>query len=43
MHYLLGGKIYQKYWNDIFGNTNFYNQYNQSKFYIKSTDVNRTI
>lgn len=43
MHYLLGGQIYNLYWSQLFGNTDYVNQYNQSKFYIKSTDVNRTI
>ena len=43
MHYQLGKKIYQAYWKDLFGGTEFENRYNQSKFYIKSTDVNRTI
>ncbi len=43
MHYLLGNKIYGQYWDKLFNNTNYFDQYNQSKFYIKSTDVNRTI
>ena len=40
MHYNLGKKIYQAYWRDLFGTEG---DYNQSKFYIKATDVNRTI
>lgn len=43
MHYQLGKKIYSTYWRDLFGGTPFEDRYNQSKFYIKSTDVNRTI
>lgn len=43
MHYLLGKKVYAAYWRDLFGGTQFEAQYNNSKFYIKSTDVNRTV
>lgn len=43
MHYLLGQKIYQKYWSDLFRNTPYENNYNQSKFYFRSSDTNRTI
>ena len=43
MQYLLGKKIYQRYWNQLFGNTPYENQYNQSKIYVKSTNYNRTI
>lgn len=43
MHYLLGQKIYQQYWSDLFKNTPYENNYNQSKFYFRSTDVHRTI
>ena len=43
MHYLLGKKLYSEYWQNLFGNTPFENRYNQSKFYIKSSDINRTI
>jgi len=43
MHYLLGKKVYATYWKDLFGGTQFEAQYNSSKFYIKATDVNRTI
>jgi|JI6StandDraft_1071083.scaffolds.fasta_scaffold253415_1 hypothetical protein len=40
MHYMLGKMLYQDYWGKLFGAGN---QYNQSKFYFKSTDINRTI
>ena len=43
MHYILGQNLYQEYWNKLFANTPFFNTYNQSKFYVKSTNVNRTI
>ena len=43
MHYFLGKIIYQKYWNSLFEGSRYYDQYNQSQFYVKSTDVNRTI
>lgn len=43
MHYLLGKRIHQQYWNALFNGTEFATRYNNSKFYIKSTDVNRTI
>lgn len=43
MHYLLGQKIYKQYWSELFNGTEFMNRYNNSKFYVKSTDVNRTI
>ena len=40
MHYMLGKMLFKDYWQKLFGdNLN----YNQSKFYFKSTDVNRTI
>lgn len=37
---MLGKMLYADYWSKLFG-TNML--YNQSKFYFKSTDVNRTI
>lgn len=40
MHYMLGKLLFQDYWGRLFGSSN---SYNQSKFYFKSTDVNRTI
>lgn len=43
MHYILGQSLYKEYWNKLFANTPFFNTYNQSKFYVKSTNVNRTI
>lgn len=43
MHYLLGKAIYKQYWNDMFKGTQFETKYNNTKFYFKSTDVNRTI
>ncbi len=43
MHHMLGKKVYEKYWDQIFKDTPYDSVYNQSKFYIKSTDVNRTI
>jgi hypothetical protein len=43
MHYILGQNLYKTYWNQLFGSTPYMNNYNQSKFYVKSTDVNRTI
>jgi hypothetical protein len=43
MHYLLGRKIYDQYWKELFEGTEFFDRYNNSKFYIKSTDLNRTI
>ncbi len=43
MHYILGKELYKRYWSDLFANTKFFSTYNQSKFYVKSTNVNRTI
>lgn len=43
MHYLLGKTLFDEYWGKLFDNTVYYDKYNQSKFFIKSTDVNRTI
>lgn len=43
MQYLLGKKMYEKYWRQLFEGTPYETRYNQSKFYVKSTDVNRTI
>jgi hypothetical protein len=35
--------MYLRYWNKLFGGTPYEKVYNQSKFYVKSTNVNRTI
>ena len=35
--------MYDTYWMRLFGGTSNQDKYNQSKFYVKSTDVNRTI
>jgi hypothetical protein len=43
MHYILGQHLYKNYWSQLFGNTPYSATYNQSKFYVKSTNVNRTI
>jgi hypothetical protein len=43
MHYLLGRKLHETYWQGLFGGTVYEQQYNQSRFYVKSTNVNRTI
>ena len=43
MHYILGQNLYATYWNSLFGGTPYFSTYNQSKFYVKSTNVNRTI
>lgn len=37
---MLGQLLYEAYWDKLFGANR---RYNQSKFYFKSTDVNRTI
>jgi hypothetical protein len=43
MHYILGQNLYNYYWGQLFDNTVYSKAYNQSKFYVKSTNVNRTI
>lgn len=43
MHYILGQELYKRYWRTLFGDTPYISTYNQSKFYVKSTNVNRTI
>lgn len=43
MHYLLGKIIYQQYWEQLFSGTEYENKFDQSQFYVKSTDFNRTI
>lgn len=43
MHYLLGKKMYDVYWKRLFGGTPYEFSYNQSRFHVKSTNVNRTI
>jgi hypothetical protein len=40
MHYLLGQQVYKLYWEQLFPGEKVYNN---TKFFIKSTDVNRTI
>lgn len=42
MHYLLGKKM-KPYWEQLFENNPFTNPINNSRLYVKSTDVNRTI
>jgi hypothetical protein len=39
---MLGKKIQQEYWTKLFAGTAFENAYNATKFYFKTTDVNRT-
>ena len=43
MHFLLGRKLYQKYWNALFQGSQYEHQLNRSLIYAKSTDTNRTI
>ena len=43
MHYVLGQSLYKEYWNKLFSDPKINKTYNQSKFYVKSTNVNRTI
>lgn len=43
MHYILGQTLYKEYWSKLFKDPLVSNSYNQSKFYVKSTNVNRTI
>jgi len=43
MHYILGQKLYDEYWMKLFANTSFEKTFNQSKFYVKSTNFHRTI
>jgi hypothetical protein len=43
MHYLLGKKLYDIYWEKLFAGTPFQYRYNRSKFLVKSTNYNRTI
>jgi hypothetical protein len=43
MHYILGQSLYAAYWERLFGGTPYANVYNQSKFYARSTNYNRTI
>ena len=40
MHYILGRQLFSQYWDRLFGSVR---EYNQSKFFVKSTNVNRTI
>lgn len=43
MLYLLGKRMREIYWDRLFGGTPFEFRYNQSKFYVQSTNYNRTI
>ena len=43
MHHYLGKKLYEVYWSKLFGGMPFQHRYNQSKFYVQSTNYNRTI
>lgn len=43
MHYILGQNLYKVYWDQLFSGTPYLSTYNQSKIYVKSTNVNRTI
>lgn len=43
MQYVLGKIIYDRYWKALFEGTPYINKYHPSQFYIKSTNVNRTI
>ena len=43
MQYLLGQQLYQRYWKKLFGGTKYEHNYDPTRFYIKSTNVNRTI
>ncbi len=43
MHYILGQNLHKTYWNKLFDGSPYLSTYNQSKFYVKSTNVNRTI
>jgi hypothetical protein len=43
MQYVLGKIMYDKYWKQLFEGTPYINKYHPSQFYIKSTNVNRTI
>lgn len=43
MHYVLGKLMYEKYWNQLFEGTPYIDKYHPSQFYVKSTNVNRTI
>ena len=43
MQYLLGKIMYQKYWKALFEGTPYMQKYHPSQFYVKSTNVNRTI
>lgn len=43
MHYVLGKALYTRYWQALFANTSYENMYHQSQFYVRSTNVNRTL
>ena len=43
MQYILGKIMYDKYWGQLFGGTEFESKYHPSQIYVKSTNVNRTI
>lgn len=42
MHYLLGKAVRDAYWSKLFTNPIYNEGFNNTKFYFKSTDVNRT-
>lgn len=43
MQYILGKIMYDHYWKPLFQGTPYIDKYHPSQFYIKSTNVNRTI
>lgn len=43
MHYLLGVFMFNKYWEDLFGQTKEGQRLTPGLIYAKSTDTNRTI
>lgn len=43
MQYILGKIMYERYWNQLFGGTEYANKYHPTQIYVKSTNVNRTI
>ena len=43
MQYVLGKLMYEKYWDLLFSGTPYATKYHPSQFYVKSTNVNRTI
>jgi hypothetical protein len=43
MQYILGKAMYDKYWTQLFEGTPYIDKYHPTQFYVKSTNVNRTI